>query len=62
MGDEREERSGPGQEGFLENILRDATTTGAEGESRPPDQPQAAAAMPRSTAEPDEDEDEDSGR
>jgi len=56
MGDEREERSGPGQEATSANILRDATTTGAEGESRPPDQPQAAAAMPRSTAEPDEDE------
>ena len=59
MGDEREERSGPGQEGFLENVLRDATTTGTEGESRPPDEPQAAG-MPRRTAEPDEDE--ESGR
>jgi hypothetical protein len=55
MGDEREERSGPGQEGFLENILRDATTTGTGDDPPPPDEPQAAA-MPRRGDGPDEDE------
>jgi hypothetical protein len=55
MGDEREERSGPEQEGFIESTLRDATTTGTGDEPAPPDEPQAAA-MPRRGDGPDEDE------
>jgi hypothetical protein len=56
MGDEREERSGPEQEGFIESTLRDATTTGTGDDPAPPDEPQAAAAMPRRGDGPDEDE------
>ena len=59
MADEREDRSGPDQEGFLENILRDATTTGTGDDPAPPAEPQAAA-MPRRGDAPDEDE--ESGR
>jgi hypothetical protein len=55
MGDQREERSGPGQEGFVENILRDATTTGTGDDPAPPDEPQAAA-TPRRGDGPDEEE------
>jgi hypothetical protein len=55
MGDEREERSGPGQEGFIESTLRDNTITGTEDDPAPPEEPQAAG-MPRSGDEPDEDE------
>lgn len=58
MGDEREERSAPGEEGFLENTLRDATTTGTGDDPAPPDEPQAAA-MPRRGNGPDDDEDSD---
>ena len=60
MGDEREDRSGPGQEGFIESTLRDATITGTGDDQAPPDEPQAAA-MPRRGDGPD-DEDEESHR
>lgn len=53
MGDERAEQPGHGQEGFVENVLRDATTTGDD--PAPPDEPQAAA-MPRRGDGADEDE------
>jgi hypothetical protein len=54
--DRRAEQSsdtGPGQEGFLENVLREATTSGTGDNPPPPDEPQAAA-MPRRGDDPDE--------
>jgi hypothetical protein len=59
MGDEREDGSGPGQEGVTESVLRDATSGSSGEDPDPPDEPQAAA-MPRRGDGPDEDE--ESGR
>jgi hypothetical protein len=60
MGDEREDRSGPGQEGFIESTLRDVTITGTGDDKAPPDEPQAAA-MPR-RGDGSDDKDEESHR
>lgn len=57
MGDERDDRSGPDQEGVVENTLRDATTTGTGEDPAPPDQPQAAA-FPRRGEDADKTDDE----
>jgi hypothetical protein len=54
--DRRDDRSGPGEEGFLESLLRDATITGTEDDPpRPPAEPQVAA--PETTNDPDDDTD-----
>jgi hypothetical protein len=55
MGDERDDRSGPTTDGFTENILRDATTTGTGDEQEPPDQPQGAGFPRRGDELDDED-------
>jgi hypothetical protein len=55
MGDEREERSGTGQEGVAESLLRDATSGSTGEDPDPPDEPQAAA-MPRRSDRPDAEE------
>jgi hypothetical protein len=57
--DERDDR--PGQEGFVTDILREATVSGTPDEPPPPEDPQSAA-LPRGGAgagpheEPGEDE------
>jgi len=61
MADEREDRSGSGQEGVVESTLRDATTTGTAEDPGPPEEPQAAA-MPRRGAGSDEDDAGDTAR
>ncbi|HET6257680.1 hypothetical protein [Pseudonocardia sp.] len=54
--DRRDDRSGPGEEGFLESLLRDATITGTEEDPPPPPaEPQVAA--PETTNDPDDDTD-----
>jgi hypothetical protein len=40
--DERDDRSGPAQEGFLETLLKEATITGTgDDPAPPPEEPQA---------------------
>jgi hypothetical protein len=41
--DERTDRPSPGQEGFIETTLRDATIAGTGDDPEPPEQPQGAA-------------------
>ncbi|MCO1657594.1 hypothetical protein [Pseudonocardia humida] len=53
MGDQRRDQD---DEGFIESTVRDATLTGAGDDPEPPDEPQAAAAMPRRNDDPDEDQ------
>jgi hypothetical protein len=57
MGDERDDRSGPAQEGFIESTLRDATLTGGPDDPKPPDEPQGAA-FPRHGDDADDDADD----
>ena len=45
--DERDDREGPGQEGFLTEILRDATITGTGDDPAPPPPEPRSAGMPR---------------
>jgi hypothetical protein len=45
--DERDDREGPGQEGFLTDILREATITGTGDDPAPPPPEPQAAGMPR---------------
>jgi hypothetical protein len=41
--DERDDRSGPGEEGFIASLLREATITGTgDDPAPPPEEPQAA--------------------
>lgn len=51
--DERDER--PGQEGFVSDILREATVSGTPDEPPPPEEPQSAA-FPRGGAGADADD------
>jgi hypothetical protein len=53
MGDQRRDQD---DDGFIESTVRDATITGTEDDPEPPDEPQAATAMPRNNAGPDEDQ------
>ncbi|WP_214405503.1 hypothetical protein [Pseudonocardia lacus] len=53
MGEQRRDQD---DEGFIESTVRDATVTGAGDDPEPPEEPQAASAMPRNNAGPDEDQ------
>jgi hypothetical protein len=46
MAAEERDRESPGQEGFVTDILKEATTSGTGDDPPPPAEPQAAA-MPR---------------
>jgi hypothetical protein len=53
MGDQRRDQD---DDGFIESTVRDATVTGTGDDPEPPEEPQAAAAMPRNNAGPDEEQ------
>ncbi|WP_219413122.1 hypothetical protein [Pseudonocardia nigra] len=60
MADERTDRSGPGNEGFVENLLRDSTITGTRDDPPPaPEEPQAPNAGAVNQPPPPEREDGD---
>jgi hypothetical protein len=45
--DERDDREGPGQEGLVTEVLREATITGTGDDPAPPPPEPQAAGMPR---------------